>query len=267
MDRVLHTFAVCAYGDSPYLEQCVRSLTRQTVRSEIIICTATPSDYICRIAEKYGICLYARDGEPGIREDWQYAWEKSGGLLVTIAHQDDIYRRTYTEELIRAYGKYPDLSLFASDYMTIKMKNGKAVDDTFNTVWLVKKILRLPLRLQLISDRTWLKLSGLVFGNSICCPTCTYNKALIGDREMFPSEMKFALDWDNLVDLASAAGRFVITEKPLLAYRVHDGAATFRSMQDDGRNWEEEAMFRKLWPESIADLLMKLYKKAGNEYR
>ena len=29
--RPLHTFAVCAYKDSPYLEACIRSLTEQQV--------------------------------------------------------------------------------------------------------------------------------------------------------------------------------------------------------------------------------------------
>ena len=33
----LHTFAVCAYKESPFLEECVRSLVRQTVKSRILI--------------------------------------------------------------------------------------------------------------------------------------------------------------------------------------------------------------------------------------
>ena len=38
-----HTFAVCAYGDSPYLESCIRSLVRQPGNPEIICCTSTPA--------------------------------------------------------------------------------------------------------------------------------------------------------------------------------------------------------------------------------
>ena len=41
-----HTFAVCAYGDSPYLENCLRSLVRQPGNPEIICCTSTPSHFI-----------------------------------------------------------------------------------------------------------------------------------------------------------------------------------------------------------------------------
>lgn len=39
----LHTFAVCAYRESPFLEDCVRSLVRQTVKSRILIATSTPT--------------------------------------------------------------------------------------------------------------------------------------------------------------------------------------------------------------------------------
>ena len=41
-----HTFAICAYKDSPYLEACIRSLKSQTVPSEIICTTSTPSRYL-----------------------------------------------------------------------------------------------------------------------------------------------------------------------------------------------------------------------------
>ena len=45
-----HTFAICAYKESPYLEECIQSLMNQTVKSDILIATATPSKYIDDIA-------------------------------------------------------------------------------------------------------------------------------------------------------------------------------------------------------------------------
>ena len=47
-----HTFAVCAYKESPYLEECIESLKGQSVRSNILIATSTPNEYIKNIAEK-----------------------------------------------------------------------------------------------------------------------------------------------------------------------------------------------------------------------
>ena len=34
-----HTFAICAYKESQYLEECIKSLQNQTVKSNIIMAT------------------------------------------------------------------------------------------------------------------------------------------------------------------------------------------------------------------------------------
>lgn len=264
--ETLHTFAVCAYQDSPYLEACIRSLKEQSSPSEIICCTSTPSPYIERITKAYQIPLYVRDGTSNIREDWLFAYQKARGRLVTIAHQDDVYRRDYAKEVKKAYAAYPDLLVFASDYLTLKMREGgQEKPEAVNPVWLVKKLLRLPLRLRCCSDRVWWKRSVLVFGNSICCPSCTYHKANIGDH-LFESPYAFALDWDNLYQLAGKKGRFLCVEKPLLAYRVHEGATTKACIRDNRRMQEEIAMFRKIWPEFVVRILMYFYKKAYQAY-
>ena len=198
-----------------------------------------------------------------------FAYGKAQGRFVTIAHQDDRYRSDYAEKLLKAWKKYPDLLLFASDYLTIRMteKDGKmkAIPEPFNMVWLVKKILRLPLRFHFLADRTWIKRSSVWFGNSICCPSCTYNKEQIGD-DMFHSEYDFALDWDNLYELAGKKGRFICSEKPLIAYRVHAAATTKACIEDNRRPADEMAMFRKMWPDWMVKILMHFYRKAYKEY-
>ena len=267
--EIIHTFAVCAYKDSPYLEECLRSVTSQTVKSEVICCTSTPSSYIRELTARYQVPLYVRDGASNIREDWMFAYGKAQGRFVTIAHQDDRYRSDYAEKLLKAWKKYPDLLLFASDYLTIRMteKEGKmkAIPEPFNMVWLVKKILRLPLRFHFLADRTWIKRSSVWFGNSICCPSCTYNKEQIGD-DMFHSEYDFALDWDNLYELAGKKGRFICSEKPLIAYRVHAAATTQACIEDNRRPVDEMVMFRKMWPDWMVKILMHFYRKAYKEY-
>ena len=45
------TFAICAYKDSPYLEEAVLSAKKQSVPVDIFIATSTPSDYIRNIAK------------------------------------------------------------------------------------------------------------------------------------------------------------------------------------------------------------------------
>ena len=276
--NTIHAFVICAFGKSPYLENCIRSLLRQTAPSEIYIATSTPSEHIRRLARKYGLPLWVRQGESGIREDWLFAWREGGKRkrLITIAHQDDCYCRDYAKTVLAMYERYPDMTLFCSDYVTLKTRESRIADGTYypvqtricagDLVRLVKKLLRLPLRFRFYANRTWVKKSALIFGNSICCPSCTYNYSLIGDH-MFDSGYSFALDWENLLSLAERPGRFVCVEEPLIAYRVHSGAATKKCIEDHRREADEASMFRRLWPDWMASLLMRFYKQSYKAYR
>ena len=79
--EIIHTFAVCAYKDSPYLEECLRSVTSQTVKSEVICCTSTPSSYVRELTARYQVPLYVRDGASNIREAGCLPMEKRRGVL------------------------------------------------------------------------------------------------------------------------------------------------------------------------------------------
>ena len=276
--NTIHAFVICAFGKSPYLENCIRSLLRQTAPSEIYIATSTPSEHIRRLARKYGLPLWVRQGESGIREDWLFAWREGGKRkrLITFAHQVGCYCRDYAKTVLAMYERYPDMTLFCSDYVTLKTRESRMADGTYypvqtricagDLVRLVKKLLRLPLRFRFYANRTWVKKSALIFGNSICCPSCTYNYSLIGDH-MFDSGYSFALDWENLLSLAERPGRFVCVEEPLIAYRVHSGAATKKCIEDHRREADEASMFRRLWPDWMASLLMRFYKQSYKAYR
>lgn len=256
-----HVFSICAYKDSPYLESCIRSLTAQSVPSHIILCTSTPSPYIDGLAWKYGIEVFVRDGESNIRDDWNFAYEMADGDLVTIAHQDDMYQRNYAEELLKAYARYPDMSLFTTDYVIVK-NSRLVVSDKM--LW-VKRLLRLPLRIPALNDRAWVKKLALILGNPICCPATTYQKKMLGEP-FVRSRFKFALDWDNLFRLACAKGRFICVERPLFFYRVHQEATTKACILGGSRQMEELAMFCRFWPEPVARLLMRFYVSAYGEY-
>ena len=39
-------FAIWVYKESPYLEECILSLKNQTVKSNIIMATSTPNEWI-----------------------------------------------------------------------------------------------------------------------------------------------------------------------------------------------------------------------------
>ena len=50
-----HTFAICAYKESPYLRECIESLKKQTVPTNIIMTTSTDNEYIRNLADEYQI--------------------------------------------------------------------------------------------------------------------------------------------------------------------------------------------------------------------
>lgn len=257
----VHTFVICAYGQSPYLEACIRSLRAQTVASEIICATSTPGAWLEELTGRYDIPLYVRDGKSSLEADWNFAMEKACGTFVTIAHQDDLYARHYTEELLKAWNRWPDMSVFMSDAVLIKQGKltwGGAVEA-------VKKFLRLPWRLKGLCHITLIKKIGLVFGNPVMCPSCSYKKDRM-PQPLFTGGYEFVLDWECMRRLAGRPGRFICVEKPLLYYRVHEGATTRACIRDHRREREERQMFEAVWPRPIVDGLMRFYRLAYKNY-
>ena len=46
MSNFDHTFVICAYKESPYLEECILSLKQQVKKTKIIMVTSTPNELI-----------------------------------------------------------------------------------------------------------------------------------------------------------------------------------------------------------------------------
>ena len=137
-----HTFAICAYKESEFLEECILSLVNQTVKTNIIMATSTPNDYIKNLANKYQIPLFIRNGKSDIRDDWNFAYDSADTEWVTIAHQDDRYNPAYVEEMQKKVVGVKDAIAFVSDYVPIK--NGKIGPRDINSK--IRKLLRTPLK-------------------------------------------------------------------------------------------------------------------------
>lgn len=250
-----HTFAICAYKESKYLEECIKSLKNQTVKSNIIMTTSTPNEHIQQLAEKYDIELFINDGEKGIGQDWNFAVSKTKTDYVTVAHQDDIYCEKYLEEIIEKLNKGKEFIIAFSDYNEIK--NGEIIPLTINLK--IKKILLFPLRI----NNKWkiTKKFALAFGSSICCPAVTLNTKTLG-KKPYKTELKCDLDWDSWYEFSKIKGRFLYISKPLMQHRIHEESETSNLIENNIRLEEDYIMLKKFWPEWIAKILMKKYKDA-----
>lgn len=261
-----HTFVICAYKESQFLESCIKSLKAQIVKSDIKIATSTPNDYIYNIAKKYNIEVFVNNNKKpenvsNIGFDWQFAYNIAETELVTIAHQDDIYLKNYTKDLLKYKKKYPDMTLFTTSSITLK--NGKIKQ--FGKVEIVKKILRLPLRCNALNNISFVKRLAITFGNPIIAPSCAYDKRLC-PKDLFISDFKFALDWECLLKLSEIEGRIVLSERPGICYRIHDDATTKKSIIDNSRQREESIMFDILLPKPVAGIYKKIYQSSYNAY-
>lgn len=253
-----HTFAICAYKESPYLEECIRSIVNQSVKPNIIIASSTKNKYIEDLGKKYNIPTYFRDGKSDIQDDWNFAVECSNTELVTVAHQDDVYDKDYLKNVLSAYtGK--ELMITTNNYYFI---NGKSVD---NKNLKIKRLLKFPLLIPFVGDTKFIRKRTLALGNTIQCPSVTYNKRLIKGN-IFTSDLKFGLDWDTFLKIYGMKGKTKYISKKLMSFRISNESTTKKTMDNDLRTKEDIIMFNKFWPKFITKLIMKFYVKSYDVY-
>lgn len=258
----MHIFAVCAYEESPYLEECIQSLLMQTVETKIEIYTSTPNSYIREISNRYKIPLYVNPYKGlGIQADWNFAYNSADADYVTVVHQDDTYEPRYVEYLLKSVKKFEDWSMFYVDYTPIK--NGDCSRRDINSH--IRRILRWPVKDTRKANKIWRKKMSLCLGNTIVCPLVTYNKKLLGNT-IFTSEYDFNLDWDTFYKLACIPGRFIYIDEVLGHYRVHDGATSKKFIENKKRVAEDISMFEKFWPSWIVRIIIMFYKLAYKTY-
>lgn len=203
-----HTFAICAYKESPYLEKCILSLKAQTIQSDIIMATSTPNSYIEEMAKKYDIPLYINDGEKGITQDWNFAYSKAETELVTIAHQDDVYFPEYAQEVIdMAQKAWKPLILF-TDYGELK----EDIPVLKNKLLTVKRLMLFPLRSKILQRSRFVRRRILSLGCPICCPAVTFVKKNLPEK-VFKAGFRSDEDWEAWEMLSRRKGTFGYSRK------------------------------------------------------
>lgn len=255
-------FAVCAYKQSEYLEACIDSLERQSDASRIIMCTATPNDFISDVARRRGIELFVNRGPHGIAEDWNYAYAQADAPLVTLAHQDDVYDPDYLKRILASVNRAATPLIAFTDYY--ELRNGKKVFADGNKNLRVKELALIPLRPAAFQRSRWVRRRVLSLCDPICCPAVTYIKPNL-PPVLFEPHFASDLDWQAWEKLSRMKGSFCYVHEPLMGHRIHEESTTTLVIGDNnGRSAEDLEMYMKFWPKPIAVLINRLY-SAGQD--
>ena len=252
-----HTFVICAYKESPYLEECIRSLKNQSVRTNLRMATSTDNGHIRALAEKYGIPLDINPGPGGITQDWNFAYSRAGTPLITLAHQDDVYCRDYAKEILACAARAKRPLILFSDYGEIR--NGARVRE--NMLLKIKRMMLIPLEFGALSGSRFVRRRILSFGNPISCPAVTYARENLPEP-VFSDGYTCVEDWQAWERLSRLNGSFVYVNSPLMYHRIHEDSETSKVLGDHARMQEDFEMFCRFWPKPVAKLLVKAYGSA-----
>lgn len=212
-----HTFVILAYNISDDLEECIKSVINQSVKSNIVIATSTPNDYIFDLASEYSLGVMVNKEKSNKGRDYNFAIKSFDTELVTIAHQDDLYDRNYTKEIINCYNKNKDATIIFTD--NYEIHGDKKIKKSKKLFW--KRYFLLPLKFKLFQKIKFFKLRSLRRDKFICTSSITFVKKNI-EGDIFPTNFKYDNDWQGLIDLARKNTKFVYLKQGLVGYRVEE---------------------------------------------
>ena len=250
------TFVICAYKESPYLEECIRSLKQQRMPVTIIMVTSTPNAHIEAMVKKYGLEYHINRGKGGIAEDWNFGYRMAGSRIVTLAHQDDVYKPEFAEEVLRKVNEHESPLIAFTDYGEIR--NGKHV--LKNRLLNIKRIMLFPLRCKKFQEIRFIRRRILSIGSPICCPSVTLVKENL-PKVIFTPGYRSNIDWQAWERLSRRKGAFVYCTDILMFHRIHENSETTAIIQDNDRAKEDYEMFCKFWPKWVAGIIEHFYRK------
>jgi Glycosyl transferase family 2. len=245
---------VCAYKENPYLEECVKSVVNQSVKSNVVISTSTPNNYIKNIAKKYNLKMVINYGIDKTADNFNFAFSQAETDLVTLCHQDDCYDTNYVKYLLLYINKAKKPLMFFSDYNEIRGNN----IIKSNKLLKVKRILLHPLKSPMFWPNKFIRRRILSFGDPICCPSVAFSKKNVSNP-IFDSKYKGTLDWRAWEIISRSKGDFVYCSIPLIYHRIHENSETTEMIVTNIRTTEELEVFELFWPKWIAKKLNKLY--------
>ncbi len=246
-----HTFVILAFNESDDLEECIKSILKQSVKSNVILATSTPNNYILDLASKYSLGVKINENESNKGDDYNFSINSYDSPLLTIAHQDDIYDRNYTKSILKCFKKNNDVTIIFTDNYIIdhdkKINRNKELKR--------KRFFLLPLKYSFFQNKKFFKLRVLKKENCICTSSITFVKKNI-NKDIFPTNLKYHNDWKGLIDLACEKTKFVYLKERVVGYRIDSKEECWERQQ------EEIEIRKELYPKWYFNhFIMKKYLK------
>lgn len=255
--EIKHTFVICAYKESAYLEECILSLRQQSIPSHLVMVTSTPGPWLQSMAERYEIPLYVNEGESGITQDWNFGLQQISTRYATIAHQDDTYDDTYAEKLLAEMESAKKPLIAFSDYA--ELRNGERVEDT--QMLRIKKLMLSPMRIRFFRSSRFVRRRVLSLGDPICCPSVTFCLDNLA-QPIFSHGFRSCEDWEAWEKISKEKGEFIYIHEALMCHRIHAESTTTEILQDHARAEENYIMYRKFWPGWLARIINHFYNRS-----
>ena len=250
-----HVFMVLAYGESPFLAGCVHSLLTQTRPSNILVATSTPNAHVNQIAQSCRLTVLTNPARTGIAADWNFALDQAKTYdLVTLAHQDDVYRPMFLEQTLEAFARGGGALCFTG-YQEID-DAGRSKSSKISKV----KHLAEALCLGGAREVRGLRLRAfLSLCNPLACSSVTFDLTRLREFR-FTEGFASNLDWDAWWRMMIAGETFLRAPERLVARRHNHLTATAGLIADGTRAREDLVMFRRAWPWPLGEAVARLYR-------
>jgi hypothetical protein len=253
--RAEHAFVVMAYGESPFLGACLRSVTGQSCPAPVVVTTSTPSPFIAAAADAAGVPVIVNAVAAGIASDWNFALAATDARRVTLAHQDDLYEPAFAERTLESMMQTPEATACFTGYQEID-DDGAAKSSKISRV---KHLLEAATLGRRTAARGARLRAFLALGNPLPCSSVTFDMDRLGDLR-FSDAFRSNLDWDFWLRLADRGAVFAREPARLVGRRHNPLTATSRLIRDGVRQREDLAMFRRLWPSPLAEVIAWAYR-------
>ncbi len=249
-----HTFVICAYKENPHIEETIESLEKQTLKSNVILCTSTPNEYLKNICKKHQLEIIVNPNVSGLGSDWNYAYSQAKTELITIAHQDDIYEPDFVKNTLEYANKDKNTMFLFTDYY--EARNGEKVNS--NKLLRIKRMMNYPLSLSVFYSSKFVRRRMLSIGCAICCPSVTFVRKNIG-KNPFVEQYKNSCDYATWVKFSKKKGSVIYIKKQLLGHRIYPESTTSFNLSENIRKREDLEILCDFWPVFIAKLINRVY--------